>query len=55
MSEKQSSDEGDQPPPEKQPREMTTEETLDHLFHPEIARKAREEAADPGGKRKGGE
>jgi hypothetical protein len=31
-------------PPEKHPRDMTTEEALDHLFHPEIARKAREEA-----------
>jgi len=50
MPEKPSSDEGD-PPPEKHPREMTTEEALDHLFHPEIARKAREEA---GGKDEGG-
>ena len=37
-------------PVEKHPRDMTTEEALDHLFHPEIAkaaRKAREHAQNP--------
>ena len=43
--------------PEKHPRDMTTEEALDHLFHPKIAKAARKEAgkADkPDGKRKPG-
>jgi hypothetical protein len=42
MPEKRSDDE--KKPEEKHPREMTSEEALNHLFHPEIARKAREEA-----------
>ena len=46
MNEKRSGDEPD--PPTKHPREMTSEEALDHLFHPEIARKLREEAQKPG-------
>ena len=37
----------EQEPDEKHPRDMTTEEALDHLFHPEIAKKAREEAGKP--------
>jgi hypothetical protein len=36
----------DEPVPEKHPRDMTSEEALDHLFHPEIARKARELTRD---------
>jgi hypothetical protein len=48
MSEKRSDDE----PDPKDPREMTSEEALDHLFHPEIARKAREEAQKAGQDRK---
>jgi hypothetical protein len=53
MPERKSDDE--KQPEEKSPHEMTSEEALDHLFHPEIARKAREESQDPGGKQKGGE
>ena len=51
MTEKRSDDESEAPV-EKHPSEMTSEEALDHLFHPEIARKAREEAGKPvpGGK-----
>jgi hypothetical protein len=49
MPVKPSSDEPENQPPEKHPREMTSEEALDHLFHPEIARKAREEAGKPSG------
>jgi hypothetical protein len=50
MPEQKSDDE--KRPEEKHPREMTSEEALDHLFHPEIAKKAREEAQNPGRKRK---
>jgi hypothetical protein len=35
-------------PTEKHPRDMTTEEALDHVFHPEIAKAARKAAkGDP--------
>ena len=37
----------DEQSPEKHPRDMTSEEALDHLFHPEIAKKAREIANPP--------
>jgi hypothetical protein len=33
-------------PAPKAPSEMTSEEALDHLFHPEIAKKAREHVAE---------
>ena len=46
MPEKPCDDEPEAPV-EKHPAEMTTEEALDHLFHPEIARKLREEAQKP--------
>ncbi len=35
------------PPPEpKHPKDMTTEEALEHLFHPEIVKKVREHVAE---------
>ena len=34
-------------PTEKHPRDMTTEEALDHIFHPEIAKAARKAVAEP--------
>ena len=37
------------PKPEpKHPRDMTTEEAIEHLFHPEIVKKAREHIAESG-------
>ena len=33
-------------PTEKHPRDMTSEEALDHLFHPEIAEAARKAVKD---------
>jgi hypothetical protein len=34
-------------PAEKHPRDMTTEEALDHLFHPEIAKAVRKAVQEP--------
>ena len=46
MPEKRSSDDAEDQPSPKHPADMTSEEALDHLFHPEIARKLREHAQE---------